>query len=54
MISDRIDLHENEDNTAFELLGPAKEDREIVHDGRLTISGEVKAPSGHEESEYYS
>ena len=52
-----MDLHENtEANTVtatFELPGLTKENVDIsVHDGQLTISGESKISSGHEESGY--
>ncbi len=52
-----MDLHEdatkNSVTATFELPGLKKEDVQIdVHDGRLTISGEVKTSSEHEEEGY--
>ena len=52
-----MDLHENSDkNTVtatFELPGMKKEDVSIdIHSGRLTISGEMKMSSDHEENGY--
>ncbi|KAJ3901516.1 HSP20-like chaperone [Lentinula edodes] len=56
-VKPRMDLHENADkNTVtatFELPGLKKEDVQIdVHDGRLTISGESKVSSEHNEDGY--
>ncbi|KAK0193363.1 HSP20-like chaperone [Armillaria mellea] len=53
----RMDLHEdaakNTVTATFELPGLKKEDVEIdVHDGRLTVSGESKISSEHEENGY--
>ncbi|KAG6823677.1 hypothetical protein H0H93_003246 [Arthromyces matolae] len=53
----RMDLHEDTDkNTVtatFELPGMNKEDVSIdVHDGRLTISGETKSSTEHNENGY--
>ncbi|KAM6497292.1 HSP20-like chaperone [Amanita muscaria] len=53
----KMDLHENtEANTVtatFELPGLTKENLDIsVHDGQLTISGEHKISSEHEERAY--
>ncbi|KAK0476499.1 HSP20-like chaperone [Armillaria novae-zelandiae] len=53
----KMDLHENVAKNSvtatFELPGLKKEDVQIdVHDGRLTISGEVKTSSEHEEEGY--
>ncbi|KAK0494035.1 small heat shock protein [Armillaria luteobubalina] len=53
----RMDLHEdaakNTVTATFELPGLKKEDVEIdVHDGRLTVSGETKISSEHEENGY--
>ncbi len=52
-----MDLHEdaakNTVTATFELPGLKKEDVEIdVHDGRLTVSGESKISSEHEENGY--
>lgn len=52
-----MDLHENEDSNTvtatFELPGLKKEDVNIgVQDGRLTITGETKISSEHEEDGY--
>ncbi len=52
-----MDLHEdaakNIVTTTFELPGLKKEDIEInVHDSRLTVSGESKISSEHEENGY--
>ncbi|KAL0069838.1 hypothetical protein AAF712_003108 [Marasmius tenuissimus] len=52
-----MDLHEdNEKNivtATYELPGLKKEDVNIdVHDGRLTVSGETKISSDHEENGY--
>ncbi|KAJ3808403.1 HSP20-like chaperone [Lentinula aff. lateritia] len=56
-VKPRMDLHENVDkNTVtatFELPGLKKEDVQIdVHDGRLTVSGESKVSSEHNEDGY--
>jgi HSP20 family protein len=53
----RMDLHENaESNTVtatFELPGLKKEDVQIdSHNGRLTVSGETKISSDHNENGY--
>ncbi|KAG7444777.1 HSP20-like chaperone [Guyanagaster necrorhizus] len=53
----KMDLHEdsakNTVTASFELPGLKKEDVDIdVHDGRLTISGEVKVSSEQEEEGY--
>ncbi|SJK99585.1 uncharacterized protein ARMOST_02893 [Armillaria ostoyae] len=53
----KMDLHEdatkNSVTATFELPGLKKEDVQIdVHDGRLTVSGEVKTSSEHEEEGY--
>ncbi|KAG5647248.1 hypothetical protein DXG03_000783 [Asterophora parasitica] len=53
----RMDLHENSDNNGvtatFELPGLRKEDVQIdVHNGRLTVSGESKISSEHDEHGY--
>ncbi|KAG6884813.1 hypothetical protein C0993_008032 [Termitomyces sp. T159_Od127] len=52
-----MDLHENTDNNTvtatFELPGLKKEDVSIdVHNGRLTISGESKTSTEHDERGY--
>lgn len=51
-----MDLHENTDNTVtatFELPGLKKEDVSIdVHNGRLTVSGESKRSTEHDENGY--
>lgn len=52
-----MDLHENSANNSvtatFELPGMQKEGVSIdVHNGRLTVSGETKMSSEHEESGY--
>ena len=52
-----MDLHENSDkNTVtatFELPGMKKEDVSIdIHNGRLSVSGEMKMSSEHEEGGY--
>ncbi|KAK1235415.1 hypothetical protein PQX77_001367 [Marasmius sp. AFHP31] len=56
-VKPRMDLHEdNQTNTVtatFELPGLKKEDVNIdVHDGRLTVSGETKTSSDHDENGY--
>ncbi|KAF8237894.1 small heat shock protein [Tricholoma matsutake] len=56
-IKPRMDLHENSANNSvtatFELPGMQKEGVSIdVHNGRLTVSGETKMSSEHEESGY--
>ncbi|KAJ8080483.1 hypothetical protein PM082_017316 [Marasmius tenuissimus] len=56
-VKPRMDLHEdNEKNivtATYELPGLKKEDVNIdVHDGRLTVSGETKISSDHEENGY--
>ncbi|KAJ3862301.1 HSP20-like chaperone [Lentinula novae-zelandiae] len=56
-IHPKMDLHENAlKNTVtanFELPGLRKEDVNVdVHDGRLTISGETKSSSEHQEEGY--
>ncbi|KAL0058994.1 hypothetical protein AAF712_014290 [Marasmius tenuissimus] len=56
-IKPRMDLHEdgqtNTVTTTFELPGLKKEDVNIdVRDGRLTVSGETKISSDHEEDGY--
>ncbi|EIN11781.1 HSP20-like chaperone [Punctularia strigosozonata HHB-11173 SS5] len=53
----RMDLHENKDSNTvtatFELPGLKKEDVSIdVHNNRLTISGESKVSSEHDENGY--
>ncbi|KAG6893219.1 hypothetical protein C0992_010843, partial [Termitomyces sp. T32_za158] len=53
----RMDLHENTENNtvtaSFELPGLKKEDVSIdVHNGRLTISGESKMSTEHDEGGY--
>lgn len=53
----RMDLHENKENNSvtatFELPGLKKEDVHIdVHNGRLSVSGETKLSTEHEESGY--
>lgn len=53
----RMDLHENTDNNTvtatFELPGLKKDDVSIdVHNGRLTISGESKMSTEHDEGGY--
>lgn len=52
-----MDLHENKENNSvtatFELPGLKKEDVHIdVHNGRLSVSGETKLSTEHEESGY--
>lgn len=52
-----MDLHENEETNSvtatFELPGLKKEDVQIdIHNGRLSISGESKVSTEHEESGY--
>ncbi|KAK1217019.1 hypothetical protein PQX77_020337 [Marasmius sp. AFHP31] len=56
-VKPRMNLHEdNQTNTVtatFELPGLKKEDVNIdVHDGRLTVSGETKISSDHNENSY--
>ncbi|KAK1235198.1 hypothetical protein PQX77_001584 [Marasmius sp. AFHP31] len=56
-VKPRMDLHEdNEKNivtATYELPGLKKEDVNIdIHDGRLTVSGETKVSSDHEENGY--
>ncbi|KAJ8092108.1 hypothetical protein PM082_021640 [Marasmius tenuissimus] len=56
-IKPRMDLHEDgQTNTVtatFELPGLKKDDVNIdIHDGRLTVSGETKISSDHEENGY--
>ncbi|KAJ3917895.1 HSP20-like chaperone [Lentinula edodes] len=56
-IHPKMDLQEdalkNTVTANFELPGLRKEDVSVdVHDGRLTISGEIKASSEHQEEEY--
>ncbi|KAK7461909.1 hypothetical protein VKT23_008340 [Stygiomarasmius scandens] len=53
----RMDLHEDSSKNVvtatFELPGMTKEDVNIdVHDGRLTVSGEVKSSEEHEKDGY--
>ncbi|EIN11794.1 small heat shock protein [Punctularia strigosozonata HHB-11173 SS5] len=53
----RMDLHENKDSNTitatFELPGLKKEDVSIdVHNNRLTVSGESKISSEHDENGY--
>jgi HSP20 family protein len=52
-----MDLHENKENNSvtatFELPGLKKEDVQIdVHNGRLSVSGESRLSTEHEESGY--
>ncbi|KAJ3769123.1 HSP20-like chaperone [Lentinula raphanica] len=56
-IKPKMDLHEDSSNNTvtatFELPGLRKEDVNVdVHDGRLTISGETKSSSEHQEEGY--
>ncbi|KAJ3760139.1 HSP20-like chaperone [Lentinula raphanica] len=53
-IKPKMDLHEDSSNNTvtatFELPGLRKEDVNVdIHDGRLTISGETKSSSEHQE-----